>query len=338
MNIDISKVDDNIDGTKVTVKGMPAGMDKILSKNTLKPDDERLVCNVPKNAFYLGFGAIISESASSGLQVINDKGIFVGGMYVCDNKEYAWGYNASPSLIKMPEGRNFVDTDDIRSVLEDAFGYIGAKEYWLKIFETVKDLKPSAETDIRPWNPIKDENKPAIRSAWLEIFDNDTVIEDDLADEVKYRGGKIVKKTKLLESLASSRVIPSSAEFLERYANSKRLIHKYDDLSDLEKAAYRVALGIIKHVTDCELVVYTPLEKEKELGFQQGKTIGINKSTLRSCSSVIDVLVEELTHAKYNTSDMSREHTDKIRELCVYWVQDAFMMRKTRKLRSLYKT
>ncbi len=32
----------------------------------------------------------------------------------------------------------------------------------------------------------------------------------------------------------------------------------------------------------------------------------VNKLALKASSSVIKVLIEEITHAKYNTSDMSR--------------------------------
>ena len=63
----------------------------------------------------------------------------------------------------------------------------------------------------------------------------------------------------------------------------------------------------------------------------------VNKLALKASSSVIKVLIEEITHAKYNTSDMSRDHTNKLREICSYRLQDYFMMRKTSQLKALYK-
>ncbi len=90
LRIDIEKSKAQIDGTIVRIKGIKNVSD-ILKEKIITPADARIVTTMQST---------FTGRSGDSIQALNAKGIFVGGMYVCDNDGYAWGYNFSPSLIK----------------------------------------------------------------------------------------------------------------------------------------------------------------------------------------------------------------------------------------------
>ncbi len=62
-----------------------------------------------------------------------------------------------------------------------------------------------------------------IGDAWTEVFGTNAVVEDELAREIEYRGGKVVKKSQLLKRLAQCKTVPSSVDFI-RMSEGRNMI------------------------------------------------------------------------------------------------------------------
>ncbi len=310
LRINIEKSETPINGTLVKIDGIKNVAD-ILKEKIIMPNDKRIITSI-----------------QSSIQALDAKGIFVGGMYVCDNDGYAWGYNFSPWLIRMSEGRNIIDTNDIQHNLGALVQYAENKTYWRGLFNHMKAGQRIKEGDIWPFifdmSPIV---KKTISEAWKEVFGTNAVVEDELAREVSYRGGKIVKKCQLLEILAKSKAVQDSTEFIREYEQVPASFLSLQELSEKELLAYDVISSIVlRYAPAYKLEIFMALgkERENESGFcsYKKKVIAINREQLKSSQNIVDTLLEELTHAIYNTTDMSRKHADCMRLLATQMLFD----------------
>ena len=142
LRVCIEKAGGAIEGTSVTIKGMK-NVEKMLAEKMLASNDKRILTDV-----VCGQSSLIK---SSRFQPLYGGGVFVGGMYICDNKGYAWGYNFSPSMIKMSEGRNMVDDSQVHRVLEATIQYVNEPSYWESIFSLASSRKKSREESVWPY-------------------------------------------------------------------------------------------------------------------------------------------------------------------------------------------
>lgn len=322
----VYKSENEIEGTRVEIKGK--NIDEVEVKNLLKnniiwPKDNRIVYEVLKDRS----DGIFNYN----MQIIKSYGkVFIGGMFVSEIENLAWGYNFNPSLVKLSEGRNIADERDIRETLGKYIPKINNLEYWVKIFENIRDEKPIYESTItiNCWL-MEESTEQTIRNAWLNVFGENAVVgyPEVLSAEAAYRGAKIIKCNQLLIDLARVGAVPSCKEFLERYQNAERLKIEYNELDDWEKKIYDEICKFMKKYLqgDWNIVVYELRDtvKQKEYGYtsHRNKEIGIRRGLFKSCNkydeckSLIDTILEELTHAKYRTDDTSRAHTDSLRDL-----------------------
>ncbi|MEM5830733.1 MAG: hypothetical protein QXO40_00825 [Candidatus Aenigmatarchaeota archaeon] len=325
--ISFFKTKNKINGTKVKLKGEninESEIKEILENNIIKPNDSRIVYEISKDTS--------NNIFNYEMQIIRDEGkIFIGGLFISKMEEpFSWGYNFNPNLVRMLEGRNLVSRSDVKTAILSYMLKINSLEYWKKIFEDIKNNKNTFESMIKI-RYIEEMDKTidqTIRKAWLLVFGENAVIKlpDFLGDEVSYRGAKVIEPVPLLESLAFLGILPSCLEFIKKYTDSKRIKFRYEELNEKERKTYNILNTIIKKfLTDWKVVIYEPSEEliKNELGYTSfsPKEIGIRRSLIRSCYSdnwcahLVDTLLEELTHAIYKTTDMSREHADGIRKL-----------------------
>ncbi|MEM5870855.1 MAG: hypothetical protein QXX04_00595 [Candidatus Aenigmatarchaeota archaeon] len=323
----VYKNENEIEGTRVEIKGK--NIDEVEVKNLLKnniiwPKDNRIVYEVLKDKS----DGIFNYD----MQIIKSYGkVFIGGMFVSKIENLAWGYNFNPSLVRLSEGRNLLNEEDVRKALKKYIPKINNLEYWVKIFEDIRDKKLIYESTITINGYLmKDSTKQTIRRAWLHVFGEDTVVKypiypETLCAGAAYRGAKIIVGNQLLISLALVDAVPSCREFLERYQNTKRLKIEYNELADWEKKIYDVIDRnfIKRYLKDWKLVIYEPTDtlNQNEYGYasHSDREIGIRRALLRSCNKyyecrpLIDTILEELTHAIYGTDDMSRYHVNMLR-------------------------
>lgn len=344
MSLEIFKSTRKIEGTLVEVDNVRNDISRIIEKNIIKPGDSRILHSVKNNNMILNkkLESILTSEDEVFLQPVNADGIFVGGMYISSSAGYAWGYNFAPSTLRISEGRNLFDYDELDNVLSESMQFIESKDYWRGVFEAIKNHKEPAEADLFAFFYAASNNMKSLASqAWSEVFGEDSVVEDSLSREAEYRGANIVPKRRLLERMAAAGIIPGGKSFLLKYSNMNRIEYTEDRMSERESKAYRILRKITGvYAPTKRLLVYSSYDEKlgAEKGFydQNTGTIGINISAFRSAEDLIDVLIEELTHAIYNTSDMTREHVDKLRGLSSKMLLDESLMKTARKLRGIY--
>ncbi|MEM5820449.1 MAG: hypothetical protein QW678_02290 [Candidatus Aenigmatarchaeota archaeon] len=334
--INFYRTKNEINGTKVILKGediKESEIKEILEKNLIKPNDNRIVYEISRDTS--------NNIFNYEMQIVRDEGkIFVGGLFISKIEEpLSWGYNFNPNLVRISEGRNVVNIIDVKTSLLSYMLKINSLEYWKKIFEDIRDNKNTFESmikiqSIEEMNEQINQTIQTIRNAWLLVFGENAVVKfpDHLGEEASYKGAKVIKSTPLLESLASLGILPSCLEFIEKHKNLKRRKFKYEELDEDERKIYNILNTIVKKflpytIPTWEVVIYEPLDEQlkNEYGYAllsllKGE-IGIRRSLLKSCNTdnwcahLIEALLEELTHAIFNTNDTSREHTDRIKKL-----------------------
>ncbi len=114
---------------------------------------------------------------------------------------------------------------------------------------------------------------------------------------------------------------------LRKYERGPALFLSLSELSEKELYAYDIISSLVyRYAPDYKLEIFKPLsvEREDEGGFcsYEKKIIAVNREQLRSSKDVVNTLLEELTHAIYNTADMSRKHADCIRLLATQMLFD----------------
>ena len=339
LEVKIFETKDKMDGTEVIISGTKGNTQDLMRTHVITPNDDKILSSVYEKDFIINCGKLRGKGRA--LDVLNTRGIFLGGMYVSELKDHSWGYNISPSLMHISEGRDLVNVSELNKLLCEGMCFIDKTGYWEKIFSSIKDGDHPAESDINIYGSLMESSaKHAARSAWDVVFGENCVVEDELSKEVVYRGGKTVKKTNLLSTLSESYVIPSGIEFLERYSQSKRLFYHLQHLSETERKAYDIIkLMVSLYSPGTSVAVYTPIVAEKELGFFDPvkSLIGINRSCFSCPTALLDTLHEELTHAVYGTDDTSRKHADMLRKIAADFMLDDYFIKKVTELRDLYE-
>jgi hypothetical protein len=349
LEIKIFNLDKKIPGTKIIISKIGNNGHELITKNVIFPDDTRILLRTTAGIGSMFYSPQIDETSlvvtKNKLEALTIGGVFVGGMFVSELKDYAWGYNVSPSLIKISEGRNFIDTYDLNSLIKTAMLKIDKKAYWFKIFMSIKNNLPVTESKITPYapflSPILGNVKNAILETWTEVFGDKAVVEDPLAREVEYRGGEVIKGIPLLKKLAEYSILPTGADFLQSYAKVDRIIYDLNTLPEIERRAYDIIHEIVSKYVNrpIKLIVYDSIPaKDAAEGFYSRKDdiIGINRPSFKGPEELFDTLEEELVHAIFNTNDMSRNHTDKLRQLSVILLFDDFVIDRINKLKELY--
>ena len=349
LGIKIFKLDENTTGTKIKISNIGNDARELIAKNVILPNDKRILTRTAAGLSSIFYEPQTDETSpaitKNKLEVLTVGGAFVGGMFVSELKDYAWGYNISPSLIKISEGRNFIDIYDLNLLIETAMFRIDKKIYWHKIFTSIKNNSLAAENKRMPrapfLSPIPNSVKDAILAAWTEVFGDKTVVEDSLAREVEYRGGEVIKSDSLLKKLAEHAILPTGADFLRDFAKAERIIYDLNTLPRIERDAYDIVREIVSKYVEqpIKIVVYDSIPaKNAAEGFYDRKNniIGINRPSFKNPEELTDTLEEELTHAIFNTCDMSRDHSDKLRQLSIMFLFDDFISDKIKKLKGLY--
>lgn len=347
MQISIRTAESPTNGTKVTLEGIDdKKISEELEKKLIKPGDRRIIYTIEKDGIYRELCSFFSKDTIQYIgeakaadrptrdplqfdaQILDEKGIFIGGMHVDPGAQFTWGYNFSPARVKISEGRTMFNIMQAESEIRNIMRVMDSGKYWEKIFKEISENKDPVERRI-PLYMMSERTdrkvKDAIINAWTAVFGKDAVFKDELEREVEYRGGKVVKNySLLLESFAMAGLIPTGKKFLEEHSGTGNVPYiERDTLKINERRAFDITEKIMKHyVPDYTLAVYDGFAGLTTRGcdvngftLNDKKQIALKRGILNSSRQIINTMLEELTHAIYKTDDTSRRHTDMLREL-----------------------
>ncbi len=317
LQINVGKSGQQISGTEVTVEQIEGqNMARIIAENIVRDGDPRLLCQVDAGSRTVG--RLPGNIFNYAFQVISTNDVFIGGMFVSHHKDFTWGYNFNPALVRLSEGRNMFEMSAAKEVLERSMQTINNKEYWEKIFREARN-RHTIESQISPnLSFVTQETRKTIRAAWDSVFGEQATVDDSNAAEARYRQAIIIKANALFDALAEKGIIPNSAEYIENYNRAKSVEYKDEELSKYERAALEVVRKIVhQYLPRYGVLAFDPGQGrgEDNLGrtYPRRDLIVIKRGILLSPQMAVDTVIEELTHARFSTNDTSRKHIDGLR-------------------------
>ena len=283
--------DINVPGTEIIIYDWDGETfdDRFLSKN-----DDRIIDSNK-------YGKILTENK-----------LFVKGIYVMDLPDFSFGYECNE--IKMNRDRSAVDNWTIEYSVGQIWSSIENKEAWKYFFEVVKNGCKEKSVHINNYR-LTPEAKIALTEGFALSFGKDSVLRTNTISEreAEHRGAKLVDPLMFGSSLFEvlREVVKTDEKFVYEKRGAKAFSVNLNTLTTEQKTNLRLTKRIMKKLGhDIKIEICDIPDGNLGRYNTETKTIELMPVVLLDIESSLDVLIHEMAHAVYGTTDLTDSHVN----------------------------
>ena len=242
--------------------------------------------------------------------------IFVGGIYVCDNKDFVHGYDLLPNGVSLDRDRRIVDSWDAQLQSARIWEQLYIKDMFTNLVDSMlADDKADVKSFKHSW-VIGEATRKKISDQFIKKHGENAIAVRALEEinVLKFYGkaGQIVNSESLRSILESS---IGSTDTVK--AGGRDTIKERHQVSSLSDAATKNLLSAIKMVTEAtgsmipyEIVTFVD---PQIAGMHRSGMMSISIGVLDSLAETLKTVVEEVAHLK--GADGTREFQEELHNI-----------------------
>lgn len=289
LKIEYEKLDEEINGTKVKIKGYTGKTYKDRFVNQFSDD---------KN--------IIFEKYNEQIIKEEDSKLYIKDIFIQDLENSYYSYNLTN--VELTESRDIADMYSIKDEIAKLIGKTNDKEMikkYLEIFESGKYLE--SELTLKKWYV---NNWEKWKECFKEKFGKKAVIMTD--EEHKKEANWQKANVKELKALKEITILPTDEEYLRERAEQKVKKVKLKNLTEKERNNLR-ALKRYAKKTNSDIKII-PVEYPNLINDTEGRAkyrenlMEIRRDLLSNKKKSVKTLVHELGHLENGSKDLTQQH------------------------------
>ena len=262
--------------------------------------------------------------------ILDDKKLYIKGVYVKDLPDYEFGYNLNNMQIN--RDRNAVSDYDMRSCIGRLWAKIESPEGWEYILKAIKNSNVEEKDIDFSLYYFSHEAKESLKTGWFMAFGKNAVLgtNKDVSREAEHRGAKVIDeiffgyyfKNILKELIGTDAQYVKEKAGLKAYRVPKNEIDSgmRKNLSLLKKLGQKVGFG-------GEWIVANMPESLGEAD-EINNAIKIHPKILHDTEKSISIGIHELAHIVYDTCDTTDEHVNACTDIGAKLVMDLMKLSK----------
>jgi hypothetical protein len=247
--------------------------------------------------------------------ILDDCKLYSKGVFVNNLTGYAFGYNIS--TITMNRDRSAISEEEVYSAVGKIWGSCESSWPWKQYFNsTLNTSDPAIERMIRLASGMTDKARSAMIKGFVGSQGENACIKtsDEDEREAKHRGAKVVDLRGFSSSMISwmAYILDTDTKFIERHGG--RHPNKVNKLSKKQKDNLSLCKKIAKRA-ECEFEVVAAENMPQGMGGlcdYSNNTIWIEHNQLEDALTSGSIMIHELGHWKYYTSDMTEAHDNSV--------------------------